>query len=174
MLRFFLVRDAPRLSPHRYHLLVEGYGLAAVMGAPGIDGTRTRSNHIIEVSDGRRCCYLIRHRSVATAVMRCPSFCPGTSGGISCSCLAVWLLNIFLDFPLGGLRRCFCSVTGAPAAPCFLGLTVRREDMLELFIRQLTWWALRLRFFFLYIHRCSKRWGWRRLGSSSRKRSHTS
>ncbi|CAM9548880.1 unnamed protein product, partial [Hapterophycus canaliculatus] len=32
-----------------YHLLVEGYGLAAVMGAPGIDGTRTRSNHIIEV-----------------------------------------------------------------------------------------------------------------------------
>lgn len=33
----------------RYHLLVEGYGLAAVMGAPGIDGTRTRSNHIIEV-----------------------------------------------------------------------------------------------------------------------------
>lgn len=28
---------------------MEGYGLAAVMGAPGIDGTRTRSNHIIEV-----------------------------------------------------------------------------------------------------------------------------
>lgn len=37
------------LSRRRYHLLVEGYGLAAVMGAPGIDGTRTRSNHIIEV-----------------------------------------------------------------------------------------------------------------------------
>lgn len=36
-------------SADRYHLLVEGYGLAAVMGAPGIDGTRTRSNHIIEV-----------------------------------------------------------------------------------------------------------------------------
>lgn len=39
----------PVPSPNRYHLLVEGYGLAAVMGAPGIDGTRTRSNHIIEV-----------------------------------------------------------------------------------------------------------------------------
>ena len=34
----------------KYHLLVEGYGLAAVMGAAGIDGTRTKSNHIIEVS----------------------------------------------------------------------------------------------------------------------------
>ncbi len=33
----------------RYHLLVEGYGLASVMGAPGIDGTCTKSNHIIEV-----------------------------------------------------------------------------------------------------------------------------
>lgn len=37
-------------SRGRYHLLVEGYGLAAVMGAPGIDGSRTRSNHIIEVN----------------------------------------------------------------------------------------------------------------------------
>ncbi len=32
-----------------YHLLVEGYGLASVIGAPGIDGTRTRSNSILEV-----------------------------------------------------------------------------------------------------------------------------
>eukprot|EP00611_Tribonema_gayanum_P007283 TRINITY_DN1663_c0_g2_i3.p1 TRINITY_DN1663_c0_g2~~TRINITY_DN1663_c0_g2_i3.p1 ORF type:complete len:267 (-),score=26.88 TRINITY_DN1663_c0_g2_i3:80-880(-) len=33
----------------KYHLLVEGYGLAAVMGAAGIEGTRTKSNHIIEM-----------------------------------------------------------------------------------------------------------------------------
>lgn len=32
-----------------YHLLVEGYGLADVMGAPGIKGSETKSNHIIEV-----------------------------------------------------------------------------------------------------------------------------
>ena len=36
-------------SQTKYHLLVEGYGLAEVMGAPGVDGTNTRSNHIIEV-----------------------------------------------------------------------------------------------------------------------------
>lgn len=32
-----------------HHLLVEGYGLAEVMGIPGVDGLNTRSNHIIEV-----------------------------------------------------------------------------------------------------------------------------
>ena len=32
-----------------YHLLVEGYGLADVMGSPGIDGKHTTTNHIIEV-----------------------------------------------------------------------------------------------------------------------------
>lgn len=32
-----------------YHLLVEGYGLAEVMGSPGIDGRRTTTNHVIEV-----------------------------------------------------------------------------------------------------------------------------
>ncbi len=32
-----------------YHLLVEGYGLSEVMGAPGIDGRHTTTNHIIEV-----------------------------------------------------------------------------------------------------------------------------
>ncbi|KAK1737834.1 putative DNA-directed RNA polymerase [Skeletonema marinoi] len=32
-----------------YHLLVEGYGLAEVMGSPGIDGRHTTTNHIIEV-----------------------------------------------------------------------------------------------------------------------------
>jgi len=32
-----------------YHLLVEGYGLAEVMGSPGIDGRRTTTNHVVEV-----------------------------------------------------------------------------------------------------------------------------
>lgn len=36
-------------SSTRYYLLVEGYGLSNVMGAAGVDGTDTRSNHIIEV-----------------------------------------------------------------------------------------------------------------------------
>uniref|UniRef100_H3G8F7 DNA-directed RNA polymerase subunit n=1 Tax=Phytophthora ramorum TaxID=164328 RepID=H3G8F7_PHYRM len=31
------------------HLLVEGYGLAEVMGIPGVDGLHTTSNHIVEV-----------------------------------------------------------------------------------------------------------------------------
>lgn len=34
-----------------YHLLVEGYGLAEVMGSPGVDGRNTTTNHIIEVED---------------------------------------------------------------------------------------------------------------------------
>jgi DNA-directed RNA polymerase III subunit RPC1 len=33
----------------RYYLLVEGYGLSSVMGTPGVNGTETKSNHIIEV-----------------------------------------------------------------------------------------------------------------------------
>lgn len=33
----------------QYHLLVEGSGLQDVMGIPGIDGTRTKSNHIMEM-----------------------------------------------------------------------------------------------------------------------------
>jgi len=32
-----------------YHLLVEGYGLAEVMGSSGVDGRRTTTNHIVEV-----------------------------------------------------------------------------------------------------------------------------
>jgi DNA-directed RNA polymerase III subunit RPC1 len=32
-----------------HHLLVEGYGLAEVMGIPGVDGLNTTSNHIVEV-----------------------------------------------------------------------------------------------------------------------------
>eukprot|EP00520_Triparma_pacifica_P017062 CAMPEP_0118658354 /NCGR_PEP_ID=MMETSP0785-20121206/14522_1 /TAXON_ID=91992 /ORGANISM="Bolidomonas pacifica, Strain CCMP 1866" /LENGTH=1501 /DNA_ID=CAMNT_0006551363 /DNA_START=203 /DNA_END=4704 /DNA_ORIENTATION=- len=33
----------------KYHLLVEGYGLLDVMGSVGIDGSRTESNHVIEI-----------------------------------------------------------------------------------------------------------------------------
>jgi DNA-directed RNA polymerase III subunit RPC1 len=33
----------------KYYLLVEGYGLASVMGTPGVNGYETKSNHIIEV-----------------------------------------------------------------------------------------------------------------------------
>lgn len=32
-----------------YYLLVEGYGLSAVMGTPGVNGLDSRSNHIVEV-----------------------------------------------------------------------------------------------------------------------------
>ena len=32
-----------------YHLLIEGCGLAEVMGSPGVDGCHTTTNHIIEV-----------------------------------------------------------------------------------------------------------------------------
>lgn len=32
-----------------YHLLIEGNGLAEVMGSPGVDGLHTTTNHIIEV-----------------------------------------------------------------------------------------------------------------------------
>lgn len=33
----------------KYNLLVEGTNLLAVMGTPGIDGTRTKTNHVMEV-----------------------------------------------------------------------------------------------------------------------------
>jgi len=33
----------------RFNLLIEGYGLADVMGTPGVDGRQAKSNHIIEV-----------------------------------------------------------------------------------------------------------------------------
>jgi len=36
-------------GPKNYHLLVEGYGLAEVMGSPGVKGTETTTNHIMEV-----------------------------------------------------------------------------------------------------------------------------
>ncbi len=36
-----------------YNLLVEGYNLLAVMATPGVVGTKTTSNHIMEVQDVR-------------------------------------------------------------------------------------------------------------------------
>lgn len=38
-------------SGERYKLLVEGYSLLKVMGTPGIVGTKTRSNHVIEIQN---------------------------------------------------------------------------------------------------------------------------
>jgi len=32
-----------------YYLLVEGYGLREVMGCSGVDGIRTKSNHIMDM-----------------------------------------------------------------------------------------------------------------------------
>jgi DNA-directed RNA polymerase III subunit RPC1 len=42
-------RDPNASNDKQYHLLVEGSGLQDVMGTPGVDGTRTKSNHIIEM-----------------------------------------------------------------------------------------------------------------------------
>lgn len=41
--------SSPGQSQATYNLLIEGYGLADVMGTPGVDGRRATSNHIIEV-----------------------------------------------------------------------------------------------------------------------------
>ncbi|GAB9475396.1 DNA-directed RNA polymerase iii largest subunit [Globisporangium polare] len=41
--------SSAKSSGKAHHLLVEGYGLAEVMGIPGVDGLNTTSNHIIEV-----------------------------------------------------------------------------------------------------------------------------
>jgi len=37
------------VNADKFHLLVEGYGLLDVMGAEGIDGRHTETNHIIEI-----------------------------------------------------------------------------------------------------------------------------
>ena len=37
------------VSAGTFNLLVEGYGLRAVMATEGVDGTQTKSNHIMEV-----------------------------------------------------------------------------------------------------------------------------
>jgi len=44
-----VINEEEKNGKSSYHLLVEGYGLAEVMGAPGIDGLHTTTNHIIEV-----------------------------------------------------------------------------------------------------------------------------
>jgi DNA-directed RNA polymerase III subunit RPC1 len=36
-------------SKREYYLLLEGYGLADVMGSPGVDGLQTKSNHIMDM-----------------------------------------------------------------------------------------------------------------------------
>jgi len=40
--------EGPNGKPS-FHLLIEGYGLAEVMGAPGVNGLHTTTNHLIEV-----------------------------------------------------------------------------------------------------------------------------
>jgi DNA-directed RNA polymerase III subunit RPC1 len=44
-----VVNEDEGSSPATYHLLVEGYGLADVMGTPGVDGRRTTTNHVAEI-----------------------------------------------------------------------------------------------------------------------------
>ena len=44
-----VINEEERNGKPSYHLLVEGYGLAEVMGSPGVDGLHTTTNHIIEV-----------------------------------------------------------------------------------------------------------------------------
>lgn len=36
---------------YKYELLVEGYGLKKVMQTPGVDHTKTKTNHIIEIEE---------------------------------------------------------------------------------------------------------------------------
>jgi DNA-directed RNA polymerase III subunit RPC1 len=44
-----VINEEERDGRSSYNLLVEGYGLAEVMGSPGVDGRYTITNHIIEV-----------------------------------------------------------------------------------------------------------------------------
>lgn len=44
-----VINEEQKNGKRSYHLLVEGYGLAEVMGSPGVDGLHTSTNHIIEV-----------------------------------------------------------------------------------------------------------------------------
>jgi DNA-directed RNA polymerase III subunit RPC1 len=44
-----VINEEDKGGKKSYHLLVEGYGLADVMGSPGVDGRLTTTNHIIEV-----------------------------------------------------------------------------------------------------------------------------
>ena len=44
-----VINEEDKDGKSSYHLLVEGYGLAEVMGSPGINGRETTTNHVIEV-----------------------------------------------------------------------------------------------------------------------------
>eukprot|EP00744_Colponema_vietnamica_P003968 GILI01006003.1.p1 GENE.GILI01006003.1~~GILI01006003.1.p1 ORF type:complete len:1223 (+),score=408.56 GILI01006003.1:351-3671(+) len=44
-----VINKDDKSAPTKYNLLVEGYGLQHVMGIPGVDGTKTTSNHVMEV-----------------------------------------------------------------------------------------------------------------------------
>ena len=59
-----IINEAEELTADRkkqYYLLVEGYGLAEVMGAAGVDGRETKSNHILEMQNvlGRCDCFIV-------------------------------------------------------------------------------------------------------------------
>ena len=44
-----VINESTKEGKSSYNLLMEGYGLAEVMGSPGIDGLFTTTNHILEV-----------------------------------------------------------------------------------------------------------------------------
>jgi DNA-directed RNA polymerase III subunit RPC1 len=44
-----VINESEKNGIVRYNLLMEGYGLAEVIGCPGIDGLNTTTNHILEV-----------------------------------------------------------------------------------------------------------------------------
>ena len=44
-----VINESTKAGKVSYNLLMEGYGLAEVMGSPGIDGLHTTTNHILEV-----------------------------------------------------------------------------------------------------------------------------
>lgn len=46
-----VINEEDKDGKSSFHLLVEGYGLAEVMGSPGIDGYHTTTNHVIEVEE---------------------------------------------------------------------------------------------------------------------------
>jgi DNA-directed RNA polymerase III subunit RPC1 len=44
-----VINETTKAGKVSYNLLMEGYGLAEVMGSPGIDGLHTTTNHVLEV-----------------------------------------------------------------------------------------------------------------------------
>ena len=50
IVRAVISRQEPSEGSKGYNLLIEGYGMAQVMRTPGIDFTRTRTNHILETA----------------------------------------------------------------------------------------------------------------------------